>query len=132
MADTTTSKPVARPVGDPIEALTYFFKLATTQDHSAARVAACLLLGLYNGGRFKFDLTDLRLLDGENLKRALVLIAFDARPSMEVHQWLNRVYDRTDFGARFEHMAHRWAIKGKCRKAWLNPVQPISLGGCDQ
>ena len=48
MAETTATK---REIGDPIEALSHFFILATTQDHSAAKVAACMLLGLYNGQR---------------------------------------------------------------------------------
>lgn len=132
MTDTKTDKPATaakREVGDPIEALAHFFILATTQDHSAAGVAARLLLGLYNGGRFTFDLTDLRLLDAANLKRALALLEFDARPQMEVHVWLNRMYGRTDFGARFEHLAHKWALKGKCKKQWLEPVPAVRFGG---
>ncbi|MDA8455280.1 hypothetical protein M4R22_10955 [Acidovorax sp. GBBC 3334] len=131
MTDTATEKtqPAKREIGDPIEALVHFFILATTQDHSAPRVAARLLLGLYNGDRFQFDLTDLRLLDASNLRRALALLEFDARPRMEVHQWLNRIYGRTDFGARFEHMAHRWNVKGKCKKAWLEPVQAVRFPG---
>lgn len=129
MAETTTPK---REIGDPMEALAHFFILASTQDHSAARVAACMLLGLYNGDRFQFDLTELRGLDAGNLKRALTLLEFDARPRMEVHEWLNRLYGRTDFGPRFEHLAHRWNLKGKCKKAWLAPVEPVrfqSAGG---
>ena len=59
MAETTATK---REIGDPMEALSHFFILATTQDHSAAKVAACMLLGLYNGYRFQFDLTELRRL----------------------------------------------------------------------
>ena len=118
-----------REIGDPIEALTHFFILASKQDHSAARVAACLLLGLYNGDRFQFDLTELRRLDEANLKRALALMEFDARPRMGVHEWLNGIYGRTDFGARFEHLAHRWNLKGKCKKAWLSPVEAVRFQG---
>ncbi|GKS93210.1 hypothetical protein [Acidovorax sp. SUPP2825] len=122
----TEKKPVpTRAVGDPIEALAHFFILATTQTHSGARVAARLLLGLYNGDRFEFDLTDLRLFDASNLKRALALLEFDANPRMEVHEWLNRMYGRTDFGARFESMAHRWELKGKCKKAYLEKVPAV-------
>ena len=122
MADTTKKKPL---LGEPMEALAHFFILATTQDHSAAKVAACMLLGLYNGYRFQFDLTELRRLDADNLKRALALLEFDARPRMEVHEWLNRLYRRTDFGPRFEHMAHRWNLKGKCKKQGLVPVEDV-------
>ena len=138
MTDTTIDKPAAaahREVGDPLEALAHFFIMASTQDHGAARIAARLLLGLYNGDRFQFDLTDLRLFDATNLKRALALLEFDARPQMEVHAWLNRLYGRTDFGARFEHLAHRWALKGKCEKEWLFTVPAVrfrGFGGADE
>lgn len=130
-AEISTEKAPAqrRAIGDPIEALTHFFILATTETHSGARVAARLLLGLYNGDRFEFDLTDLRLLDTSNLKRALALMEFDATPRMEVHEWLNRIYGRTDFGARFEHMAHRWALKGKGNKAHLDKVPAVRFQG---
>ena len=129
MTDSATEKkqPAKREIGDPIEALVYFFNLACNQDHSGARVAACLLLGLYNGHRFAFDLNELRRLDGENLTRALALVRSDARPSMEVHELLNRMYGRTDFGERFEHLAHRWNLKGKCKKANLCKVPAVRL-----
>ena len=120
MAETTTKK---RQIGDPIEALAHFFILATTQDLSAGRVAAKMLLGLYNGHRFQFDLTELRRLDADNLKRALALLEFDARQRMKVHEWLNFLYDRTDFGPRFELLAHRWNLKGK--KQGLVPVEVV-------
>ena len=126
MADTTTKK---RPIVDPIGALSHFCILATTQDLSAWRVAAKMLLGLYNGYRFQFDLTELRRLDADNLKRALALLEFDARPRMEVHEWLNRLYGRTDFGPRFEHLAHRWNLKGKCKKQGLVPVEAVRFLG---
>ncbi len=122
MAETTATK---REIGEGLEALSHFFILATTQDHSAAKVAACMLLGLYNGYRFQFDLTELRRLDADNLKRALALLEFDARPRMEVHEWLNRLYGRNDFGQRFEHLAHRWNLKGKCKKQGLVPVEAV-------
>lgn len=134
MTDTATQTPkaTARRIGDPIEALAHFFIMASEHDHSGARVAASLLLGLYNGNRFRFDLTDLRLLDADNLRRALALMEFDARPQMEVHVWLNRLYGRTDFGMRFEHLAHRWGLKGKCKKECLDQVEAVCFEGCGQ
>lgn len=134
MTDPATQKtqPKRREIGDPMEALAHFFIMASEGHHSAARVAARLLLGLYNGYRFQFDLTDLRLLDAANLKRALSLLEFDACPRMEVHQWLNRLYGRTDFGERFEHLAHRWNLKGKCKKAELAEVPAMQFQGYQQ
>ena len=78
-----------------------------------------MLLGLYNGRRFPMDLTDLRVLDTENLNAALEVITSDARSCrMEVHDWLNRVTGRSDFGHRFEHLAHEFAAfrRGRCKR----------------
>lgn len=105
--------------------LSRFFFLAWGHSHSGAKVAAGLLLGLYSGTRFPFDLTDLRLLDAQMLDDALALMRFDSRPQMEVHAWLNALYGQHDFGERFEHLAHKWRMKGKCRKEFLFPVHAI-------
>ena len=120
MAETTATK---REIGDPMEALSHFFILATTQDHSAAKVAACMLLGLYNGYRFQFDLTELRRLDASNLKRALALLEFDARPRMEVHEWLNRLYGRT--GA-FAMTAVSTSTSAGLTRMWRTPSTACS------
>src|SRR5690606_8951321 len=97
-----------------------------TQMHigtSGARAAAGVLLGLYNGSRFPFDLTELRLLDGNLLEAALEVIGCDAtRCELEVHSWLNRVTGRTDFGQRFEHLAYDWGRKGKCKREDLTSL----------
>lgn len=112
---------------DPRRILAYFFTLADGHCHGAARIAAALLLNLYNGHRFQFDLTDLRLLDERHLAMALALMRFDAHLTREVHEHLNAMYGRTDFGPRFEHLAHRWNLKGKCAKRHLSKVPPITL-----
>lgn len=103
---------------------------------SAARAAAGVLLGLYNGDRFPFDLTDLRLLDERNLKSAMQVIAADASAChMEVHEWLNRLTGRRDFGHRFEQLAHQYAKfkRGRCKREYLTPVDPpvLSIHGLD-
>lgn len=98
------------------------------QGTSGARAAAGVLLGLYNGDRFPFDLTDLRVLDGANLRAAMAVMQCDAsRCQMEVHQWLNQLTGRRDFGARFEHLAHEWRRKGKCKRKYLTPVSPAHV-----
>lgn len=104
-----------------------------TQEHSGtsgARAAAGVLLGLYNGSRFPYDLTDLRVLDSSHLRAALEVIAADAgRCQMEVHDWLNRLTGRTDFGARFEQLAHEYGCfkRGRCKRENLSDVQPKRL-----
>lgn len=95
---------------------------------SGARAAAGVLLGLYNGTRFPFDLTDLRLLDGKLREAAIEVISCDAsRCEREVHEWLNHIANRWDFGQRFEHLAHEWRKKGKCKREYLETVTPARL-----
>ncbi len=98
------------------------------QGTSGARAAAGVLLGLYNGTRFPFDLTDLRLLDASHLEAAMEVITSDAsRCQMEVHQWLNRLAGRHDFGQRFEHLAHEWKRKGRCKREHLEALTPARV-----
>lgn len=101
-----------------LKALQRMWRLACG-NHGACRVAAGLLLGLYNGNRFKFDLTDLRLLDTPNFNDALLVLALDWQPQREVHEWLNLIYGVTDMGQRFEHLAHDWRLPGRCKKEHL-------------
>ena len=97
---------------------------------SGARVATGVLLGLYNGERFPFDLTELRVLDHNNLQHAINVIHSDARfCQMEVHRHLDLLAGRSDFGERFEHLAHDYRTfkRGRCAKAELVPVRPACL-----
>lgn len=102
-----------------------------TQEHpgtSGAETAVRVLLGLYNGPRFRLDLTELRRLDNENVDTALAVISADAhRPAREVHQWLNLITGRTDFGLRFERLAFEYRIKGRCKRDQLQDVKPGTL-----
>lgn len=103
-----------------------------TQQHDAgtsgARRAALVLLGLYNGPRFPFDLTELRGLDTDNLRDALLVIGSDAqRCKREVHSWLNVLTGRVDFGERFEHLAWRFRVKGRCKRDALRQLNPPTL-----
>jgi hypothetical protein len=107
--------------GDQVAALVQVWQTAN-QSHGASRVCTELLLSLYNGNRFRFDLTDLRLLDASNLQAAITVILIDAaRCSQEIHIHLQDVYGETrHFGPEFEHLAHDWRLKGKCKKEWLS------------
>lgn len=51
------------------------------------RVVAGFLLGLYNGQRFRFDLTDLRLLDRQVFEDCLTVLRMDYAPAREVHSY---------------------------------------------
>lgn len=109
-------QPAARHAAHaPLDALVRLWKLAQ-HDHGGSRVAVKLLLGLYNGNRFPFDLTELRCLDQDYLEDALTVIRLDSRPQMEVHEWLNKLYARRDIGHRMEILACDWNLKGRCNK----------------
>lgn len=93
------------------------------RDTGQSSVCARLLLGLYNGSRFQFNLTDLRRLDADLRRAAFDLIGADATGgiSCEVHDLLNRATGRTDFGRRFEQLAYDWRMKGRCTRENLGP-----------
>ena len=111
----------------PKRALAYFFYLADGHSHSAARVAASLLLSCYNGHRFQFDVTDLRLLDSKHFEMAIQIMRLDARCTQEVHEHLNTIYARTDFGPRFEWLAWKFNLKGKCKRDWIPKFAPVTF-----
>ena len=92
-------------------------------NHGGANVCAKFLLGLYNGDRFKFDLTELRRLDDTVWRDVISVLELDANPRYEVHQWLNMLYGTTDMGDRFELLACDWRMKGKCKREWENELR---------
>lgn len=114
-----------------IQSLAHLWNL--TQQHrgtSGARVAAGVLLGLYNSDRFPFPLDELRALDSENLAHAIEVIRSDAAHcQMEVHRWLNVASGRSDFGDRFEHLAHEYSAfkRARCKASELQPLNPARL-----
>lgn len=111
------------PDQDQLDALAYLWAVGQRGDCTGERVCAKLLLGLYNGRRFPFDLTDLRSLDEGNLQRALRVLEMDARPRCEVHELLGRIYQhpRGDFGREFEWRAYELGLKGRAKKDQLPP-----------
>lgn len=75
-----------------------------------SRVIAHFLLGLYNGTRFKFDLTDFRLLDQELFDDCVAVLRMDSRPEREVHQYF------VDGGKIWEQLAKDWNVKDYTRR----------------
>ena len=55
------------------------------RDHGGAVRVRKFLLGLYNGSAFRFDLTDLRMLDIEILEDVLAVLAMDTDCRVEIH-----------------------------------------------
>jgi hypothetical protein len=84
--------------------------LPITQGHSGqCRYVAAFLLGLYNGRRFPFDLTDLRCLDRAIFDDCMLVLRMDYAPAREVHTYFDNGGDE---GHKiFEGLAKSWGIK---------------------
>lgn len=71
-------------------------------DTGQSRVIARFLLGLYNGYRFPFDLTDLRAIDRALFDDCISVLCMDFSPLQEVHCYF------PDGGRLFEKLAADW------------------------
>lgn len=79
--------------------------LAVAQGNSGqCRYVAGFLLGLYNGNRFKVDLTDFRCLDRKIFQDCMAVLAMDYQPEKEVHCYFD------DGGKIWEQLAKDWNI----------------------
>lgn len=87
-----------------------------------------LLLGLYNGPRFPFDLTDLRSLDASLYQAAMVVLDMDARRTWcEIHVLVDALLgEGARTGALFENWAFEMRLPKRCKKDQLPtwPTQP--------
>ena len=118
---------MSRPTQPQIEALVRLWTMAQ-RDHGGARVVLRVLLGCYNGSRFPFDLTDLRLLDEAVLQDVLTVLIMDSSPWKEVHELLNDALGRRDIGHRLELLACDWRFKGKCSKEYERELRARLAG----
>jgi hypothetical protein len=84
--------------------------LPIAQGHSGQCLhVAAFLLGLYNGRRFPFDLTDLRCLDRAIFDDCMTVLRMDYAPVREVHTYFDNGGDE---GHKiFEGLAKAWGIK---------------------
>lgn len=71
------------------------------------RTTAAFLLGLYNGYRFPFDLTDFRSLDRNIFADCLTVLTSDYAPQTEIHNRLGVS------GEAFEQLAKDWNINDR-------------------
>lgn len=95
---------------DPgVAALQRLLRIAQGNSGQCKHVAG-FLLGLYNGTRFKFDLTDFRCLDREIFMDCLKVLAMDFTPKREVHQYFK------DGGQIWEQLAKDWGIRDYTKK----------------
>jgi hypothetical protein len=113
---------------EQLDALRFLFGIAKRdQETSGGRVCARLLLGLYNGRRFPFDLTDLRLLDARCLRAAMVVLQMDAhRTWAEVHDVLDAALP-VPVGKSTGHTLELWAkwmdLPGRCEGVSLGDLK---------
>ena len=81
-------------------------RVEVAHGHSGqCKVIAYFLLGCYNGLRFPFDLTDLRVSVQELRDDCMTVLKMDARPLQEVH------CDFPNGGEQFEALADTWRIR---------------------
>jgi hypothetical protein len=108
-------------------ALRLYNAASTMLDTGGGGTCARLLLGLYNGERFPFDLTDLRRLDGGLHDAAMTALYTDSRHTWcEIHILLDAILgvpQGKSTGSTMELWAHRLRLKGRCKKEDLNYVQ---------
>ena len=71
-------------------------------DTGQSGVVAKFLLGLYNGRRFPFDLTEFRRLDRKLFENCQAVLAMDFQPEREIHKYFE------DGGRIFESLAATW------------------------
>lgn len=104
---------------DELQALQRLYQAARDHtDTGGGSTAARLLLGLYNGERFQFDLTDLRRLDDQLLNAALRVMAMDAHHCRaEVHVILAAMTGDATVQSRMECWAYDLGLKGRAKKA---------------
>lgn len=108
-----------------LEAVHRLFETARKNwDTGGGGTVARLLLGIYNGTRFPFDLTDLRRLDGKNLDMALTVLRMDARYCRaEVHVILSALLDDMTVQSRMECWAYDMGLKGRAKKAEIEELR---------
>ncbi|MCR6481063.1 hypothetical protein NU688_33235 [Variovorax sp. ZS18.2.2] len=102
-------------------ALQRLFKVALGSTDQC-RYIASFLLGLYNGMRFPFDLTDLRAIDNDLFEDCMTVLRMDARVTrQEVHLYFE------NGGQAFEQLAKDWGVEDmyKVREEAKRAAQPV-------
>jgi hypothetical protein len=90
---------------------------------------AKFLLGLYNGTRFPFDLSDMRCFDAENFEAAITLLRAESTNFWcEIHVLLNAILGPgANCGAEFESWAYDLRLPQRCKKENLPPLPAVDF-----
>lgn len=91
--------PAIRKAGE--EALHRLLPIAQDDTGQSGKVAG-FLLGLYNGPRFPYDMTNLRAVDQEVFEDCMAVLRMDSMPQKEVHEYFE------NGGKIFEKLAKEW------------------------
>lgn len=94
-----------------VESLKRLFAFAEQHSTGGSRVIVSVLASLYNGHRFRVDLTDLRLLDSQFHQDVLNVLAMDKMPEQEVHCYFDKG------GQRFEALFERYGLPDRGKAA---------------
>lgn len=103
LADFNAAQPRVRTQGEA--ALGRLLPIAQ-RGTGQSKIVANFLLSLYNGYRFKFDLTDFRALDIAIFEDCMLVLRMDFCPLQEVHNYFE------NGGKVFEQMAAYYGITG--------------------
>lgn len=102
------------------EALQRLYQEALSDAEGCGAICAKLLVGLYNGPRYRFNLTSLRQLPASLLADALSVIEMDAALTRkEVHQYFE------DGGKKFRDLIHNYSIEDVERLRESGDGRPI-------
>lgn len=92
-------QPEIRRIG--VQALIRLVRVAQSDTGQSARIGR-FLLGLYNGPRYPFDLTNLRAIDIDLWDDCMAVLAMDQAPEREVHKLID------NGAAIFAEFERRW------------------------
>ena len=87
-----------------LDSLAHLLRVAES-DTGPSGIIAKFLAGLYNGYRYRFDLTDFRALDDDLFEHCLAVLRLDHRPVVDVHRYF------PDGGDRFKRMIADWNLE---------------------
>lgn len=110
-------------------ALSLYKLVKRCRDTGGGIRATKFLLGLYNGDRFPFDLTELRSFDPVQFEAAITLLRLEHYSRwVEVHTLLNAILGAgANCGAEFEHWAYDLRLPGSCKKHQLPPLPTVDF-----
>lgn len=105
---------------DGIEALVRLVNIARG-DSGQCRHIAVFLLSLYNGDRFKCDLTNFRCIDKSIFDDCMAVLKMDRTPTQEVHMYFE------NGGEIWEQLARDWCVPD--RRKLRNALSEASFTG---